>query len=105
MMRITVWQQNGTAPPNTPPTATISAFNEAVAALKKVPGAGDVHWGFGHGGIVTVGHPSNYAVADAILKDPGVQAAVAKIFALGIAISDDYFVASAEQVMPFVPQQ
>ena len=52
-----------------------------------------------------VGHPSNYAVADAILKDPGVQAAVARRFALGIAIDEDYFVASAEQVMPFVPQQ
>ncbi len=105
MMRITIWRQNGTAPPNTPPTETIAAFNEAVAALKRVPGAGEVYWGFGHGGIVTVGHPSNYAAADAILKDPGVQGAVAKIFALGIAIDEDYFVASPEQVMPFIPAQ
>ena len=105
MMRITVWRQNGTAPPNTPPTATVAAFNEAVAALKNVPGAGEVYWGFGHGGMVTVGHPSNYAAADAILKDSAVQAAVAKIFALGIGIDEDYFVASAEQVMPFIPPQ
>ena len=105
MMRITVWRQNGTAPANTPPTAAIAAFNAAVAALEKVPGSGEVNWGFGHGGIVTVGHPSNYAVADAILKDPGVQAAVVKIFALGIGIDEDYFVTSSEQVMPFVPQQ
>ena len=32
MMRITVWQQNGTAPPNTSPGAAIAAFNDAVAA-------------------------------------------------------------------------
>ncbi len=38
MMRITIWRQNGTAPPNTPPTAAIGAFNETAAALKKVPG-------------------------------------------------------------------
>ncbi len=105
MMRITIWRQNGTAPPNTPPTETIAAFNEAVAALKKVPGAGEVYWGFGHGGVVTVGHASNYAAADAILKDPGVQAAVAKIFALGIAIDEDFFVNTPEQVMPFIPAQ
>ncbi len=53
---------------------------------------------------MTVGHPSYYAVADAILKDPGVQAAVAKIFALGIAIDEDFFVASPEQVMPSFPR-
>ncbi len=105
MMRVTTWRQNGTAPDNTPPTAAIAAFNDVVAALKKVPGSGDVAWGFGHGGIVTIGHPTNYAVADAILKDPGVQAAVAKVFVLGIAIDEDYFVSSAEQVMPFIPQQ
>ena len=105
MMRITIWRQDGTAPANTPPTATIAAFNEAVAALKKVPGSGEVYWGFGHGGIVTVGLASNYAVADAVLKEPAVQAAVAKIFALGIAIDEDYFVATPEQVMPFIPAQ
>ncbi len=105
MMRVTIWRQNGTAPPNTPPTAAINAFNDAVAALKKVSGAGDVQWGFGNGGIVTIGHPSSYAVADAILKDPAVQVAVAKILALGIGIAEDYFVASPEQVLPFVPSQ
>jgi len=34
-----------------------------------------------------------------------VQAAIAKIFALGIAITEDYFVLDPAQVMPFVPQQ
>ena len=104
-MRITIWRQTGTAPPDTSPGAVIGAFNEAIAALRKVPGAGDAHWGFGHGGIVTVGFPTSYAVADAILKDPGVQAAVAKVFALGTAIAEDYFVVDPQQVMPFVPQQ
>ena len=105
MMRITVWRQNAPPPPNTSPGAPIAAFNDAVAALRKVSGAGDVQWGFGHGGIVTVGHPTNYAAADAILKDPAVQASVAKILALGIGIAEDYFVTTPEQVLPFVPQQ
>jgi len=105
MMRITTWRQNAPPPAGTPPNAVIVAFNEAAAALKKVPGAGDVHWGLGGGGIVTVGFPSSYAAGDAILKDPGVQAAVAKIFMLGIGISEDVFVIGPEQAMPFLPQQ
>ena len=105
MMRITYWRQNGSPPPDAPPGAAVGAFNEVVAALRKVPGAGDVHWGFSSGGIVTVGFPTSYATADAILKDPGVQAAVAKVFALGIGITDDHFILAPEQVMPFVPQQ
>ena len=105
MIRITVWRQNAPPPPNTSPGAAIAAFNDAVAALRKVSGAGEVQWGFGHGGIVTVGHPTNYAAADAILKDPGVQVSVAKILALGIGIAEDYFVTTPDQVLPFVPQQ
>jgi len=105
MMRITTWRQNSPPPEGTSPGAAIAAFNEAVAALKKVPGAGDVYWGLGGGGIVTVGFPSSYAAADAILKDPGVQAAVAKIFALGIGITEDVFALTPEQAMPFIPQQ
>ena len=105
MMRITTWRATGNAPQDNSPTAVIDAFNGAVAALKKVSGAGDVHWGFGNGGIVTVGFPANYAAADAILKDSGVQAAVAKIFSLGINIAEDVFVADAQQVLPFVPAQ
>lgn len=105
MMRVIFWRQNVPPPPNTPPTAAINAMNEVAAAARKVPGAGDVHWGFGHGGFVTVGFPTSYAVADAILKDPGVQAAVAKLFALGIGIAEDIFVTTPEQMMPFVPQQ
>ena len=105
MMRITTWRQNVPPPPNTPPGAGIAAFNEFVAAASKVSGAGDVHWGYGHGGIVTVGFPTNYAVADAILKDPGVQAAGMKILALGMGIAEDVFVMTLQQVMPFQPEQ
>ena len=54
---------------------------------------------------MTVGSPANYAAADATLKDPAVQASVAKILALGIGIAEDYFVTTPEQVLPFVPQQ
>jgi len=105
MMRITTWRQNVPPPAGTAPGAAIAAFNEAVAALKKVPGAGDAYWGLAGGGIVTVGFPTSYAAADAILKDPGVQAAVAKIFVLGIGITEDVFALTPEQAMPFLPQQ
>ena len=105
MMRITVWRQTAPPPANTSPGAPIAAFNDAVAALSKVPGNGAVHWGFGHGGIVMVGSPANYAAADAVLKDPAVQTSVAKILALGIGIAEDYFVTTPQQVLPFVPQQ
>ena len=64
-----------------------------------------IGWGFGNGGIVTVGHPSSYAVADAILKDSAVQAAIIKVFAQGLNIAEDYFVNDAQQVMPFLPAQ
>jgi hypothetical protein len=105
MMRITTWSQNVNPPPDATPQAGIAAFNEFVAAASKVSGAGEVQWGYGHGGFVTVGFPTNYAVADAILKDPGVQAAGMKILALGIGIAEDFFVTTPQQVMPFIPRQ
>ena len=105
MMRVTVWRQVGNAPPDAPPGALITAFNDAVAVLRKVPGTGDVHWGFGNGGIVTVAFLNNYAAADAVLKDPAAQAAVAKVFALGVTIAEDSFVLEPQQVTAFIPQQ
>jgi hypothetical protein len=105
MIRITTWRQTGNTPDDASPVAAVAAFNEVAEALGKVSGAGDVHWGFGNGGVVTVGTPSNYAVADAVLKDAGVQAAVIKVFALGFVIAEDYFVSDAQQVMPFLPAQ
>ncbi len=105
MIRITTWRQNVPPPPNTAPGAAIAAFNEFTTAAGKVSGVSNLSWGFGHGGIVTVGSSENYAAADAILKDPAVQAAGAKIFALGIGIAEDVFVTAPEQVMPFIPQQ
>jgi hypothetical protein len=105
MMRIIIWRQNVPPPPNTPPAAGMAIFDELAAAASRVPGAGEVYWGFGHGGMVTVSHYDNYAVADAILKDPGVQAAVTKLLALGIGIAEDFFVTTSEQVRPFIPQQ
>jgi hypothetical protein len=104
MMRITTWRQNNPAPADSGPGAVVEAFNGAAAALGKVAGAGEVRWGFGNGGIVTVGFPTNYAAGDAVLKDAGVQAALIKVFALGINIAEDYFVLDPQQVMPFVPQ-
>ena len=105
MMRIIIWQQNVSPPADTSPAAVVGAFNELADAVRKVPGVGEIHWGFGHGGIVTVSLYDSYAVADTILKDPGTQAGVIKIFALGLGIAEDFFVATPQQVMPFIPQQ
>ncbi len=105
MMRIITWRANGAPPADTAPGAAIAAFNELSAAVDKVNGVHDSHWGFGNGGIVTVSHYDSYAVTDSVLKDPGIQAAVIKVFGLGVAIAEDHFVATAEQVMPFLPQQ
>ena len=105
MMRVITWRQNNPAPAGTPPGAAIAAFNELAAAVGKVSGVGDNHWGFGNGGIVTVSHYDNYAVTDAVLKNPGIQSAVIKIFGLGMGIAEDVFVVTPQQVMPFLPQQ
>ncbi len=105
MMRIITWRQNNPAPAGSAPGAAIEAFTELAAAVGKVSGVGDTHWGFGNGGIVTVSHYDNYAATDAVLKDPGIQAAVIKIFGLGISIAEDVFVATPQQVVPFLPQQ
>jgi hypothetical protein len=105
MMRIITWRATNPPPDGTAPGAAIAAFNELAAAVSKVSGVGDTHWGFGNGGIVTVSHYDNYAATDDILKDSGVQAAVIKVFGLGLGIGEDIFVASPQQVMPFLPQQ
>ena len=105
MMQIVTWRTNNPPPDGTAPGAAIPAFNDLAAALGKVSGVGDTHWGFGNGGIVTVSFTDNYAATDAILKDSGVQAAVIKIFGLGLGIAETVYVATTEQVMPFVPQQ
>ena len=104
-MRIITWRQIVAPPEGTAPGAGIAAFNELGVAIAKVSGVGDNHWGFGNGGIVTVTHYDNYAVTDAVLKNAGVQAAVIKIFMLGINLAEDIFVATPQQVMPFLPPQ
>ena len=105
MMRIITWRANNPTPDNTAPNAAIVAFNDLSAAVDKVSGVRDSRWGFGNGGIVTVSNYDSYAAGDNVLKDTGTQAAVIKIFALGLGIAEDHFIASAEQVMPFLPQQ
>ena len=104
MLRITTWRINGTPPPDLTPGAGIQAFNDMCNALEKLPGAGKVRWFFGNTGIVTVGEPENYAVADTILKTPAAQAAVAKVLSIGYGIVEDQFLLDPTQVLPFVQQ-
>ena len=109
MIRVTTLRQTGNAPPATGPAAGIAAaitpMNEFVAAARKVQGAGNVRWFFGDGGVVIIGEPESYAVADKILADQVVQAAGAKVFALGFAIAEDRFLLEPERAMPFLAQR
>ena len=106
MIRVTTWRATGNPPPDTPPTAIIEAMNGLAAAARKVPGAGNVRWFFGsNGGVVIIGEPENYAVTDKILADPAVQAAGAKVFALGLGIAEDLYLLEPERVLPFISQQ
>ena len=105
MIRLTTLRPTGNVPADTPPTAGINAMNEFVAAVSKVPGAGNVRWFIGNGGFVIIGEPDSYAVADKILTDPAVQVAGAKMFGLGLNIAEDLYLLEAQKVMPFLPQQ
>jgi hypothetical protein len=105
MLRITTWRQTGAPPPSLTPQTAMQTINEMCTALGKVPGAGQVRWFFGNGGIVTVGEPDSYAVADAILKTPLAQAAVAKVLALGYGLVDDQFLLEPSKVLPFIEAQ
>jgi hypothetical protein len=105
MLRITTWRLSGTAAPNTTPQTAMQAINEMCSTLARVPGAGSVHWYFGSGGIVTVGEPEGYGVADAILKQPAAQKAIAKVLGLGYAIVEDQFLLDPPKVMPFIEAQ
>lgn len=104
MLRVTTFRITGNPPPDTAPGAAVAAFNEFAGAAGKVAGAGTARWFFGNGGVVIVGEPANYAAADAILADSGVQAAGAKVFALGFGIAEDLFLLEAGKVMSFIPQ-
>ena len=101
MLRITHWRMTGTQPPDSTPQTAFQAISDMCTTLSKLPGAGSVHWYFGGGGIVTVGNPESYAVADAILKSQPAQGAVAKVLALGYSITDDQFLLEPGQVLPF----
>ena len=105
MIRVTTLRATGNAPAGTGPAAGVQAMNEFVAALKKLPGAGNVRWYFGNGGIVIIGEPESYAVADKILADPAVRAAGAKVFGLGFGIVEDVHLLEPEKALPFLPQQ
>ncbi len=105
MIRLTTLRPTGNVPADTPPTAGINAMNEFVAAVSKVPGAGNDRWFIGNGGLVIIGEPDSYAVADKILTDPAVQVAGAKMFGLGFGIAEDLYLLEPEKAMPFLPQQ
>ena len=105
MLRITTWRLVGTPPPNVTPQTSIQTINEMCTTLGKVPGAGQVRWFFGNGGIVIIGEPDSYAVADTILKHPQAQVAVAKVLALGYGLVEDQTLLEPSKILPFIEAQ
>jgi hypothetical protein len=92
---------NGTPPQGTTPQQAFQAVQDMCNTLERIPGAGKLRWYIGDQGIVTVGEPENYAVADKILKSPEAQSAVGKVLGLGYTIVEDHFLLDLSQVMPF----
>ncbi|MBI5285654.1 MAG: hypothetical protein HY874_11225 [Chloroflexi bacterium] len=101
MLRITTWRMTGTPPQGTTPQVAFQAIQDMCNKLEKIPGTGRLRWYIGNQGVVTVGEPESYAVADAILKSKEAQAAIGKVFALGYSIAEDQFLLELSQVTPF----
>jgi hypothetical protein len=101
MLRITTWRITGSPPPDATPLAGLDSFREMCSKLETIPGAGRIRFYLGNGGIVTVGEPRSYSVADDILTSRDAQMAVAKVLALGYGIAEDHFLLEPQQVMPF----
>jgi hypothetical protein len=79
----------------------MQAFNDMCTTLGRVPGAGRVRFFLGDGGVVTVGEPESYRVADDILTSRDAQMAVARVLSIGYTIAEDHFLLEPAQVMPF----
>lgn len=101
MLRITTWRMSGTPPQGTTPQQAFQAIQDMCNTLERIPGAGKLRWYIGNQGVVTVGEPESYAVADTILKSPEAQQAVGKVLGLGYTIAEDHFLLDLSQVMPF----
>ena len=105
MLRITEWRATGDpAPGVTPdPVAAIQAFRDFAAAVTRVTGGtADIY--LSNGSWYIIGQAENYATADKILADPGVQGAFAMLAMRGILLADDKWLLEPEVVMPFLRQ-
>ena len=81
----------------------IEVVRQAAEAVAKVPGVESCKLHLSTGNFVFVVEIKNFGVADAILEDPGVQAAGARMVAeFGLQASGDEFLADIEQLMPFL---
>lgn len=105
MLRITEWKAIGDpAPGVTPdPGAVVQGFRDFAAAVTKVTG-GSVDIYLSNGSWYLIGQAANYATADKILADPGVQGAFAMLALRGIGLVDDKWLLEPEVLMPFIRQ-
>ncbi len=105
VLRITEWKPIGEpAPGVTPdPAAVVQAFRDFAGAVTRVTG-GSVDVYLSNGSWYLIGQAENYATADKILADPGVQGAFAMLALRGIGLVDDKWLLEPEVVMPFTRQ-
>jgi hypothetical protein len=81
----------------------LEAAQQAAEAAKKVSGVRWVKVCLSSGELVFVGENDNYAAADAILGDAGVQAAFARLGqTYGYRPAGDEFLTDVEQILPFL---
>ena len=81
----------------------IDVVRQAAEAVSKVAGVESCKVHLSNGEFVFVTGLKNFGVADAILADPGVQAAGARMVAeFGMQPCGDEFLTDIEQVMPFL---
>ena len=81
----------------------IEVVRQVAEAVTKVPGVKSCKVQLSNGDFVLVTEHENFGVADAVLEDPGVQAAGARMVAgFGLRACGDEFLADIEQLMPFL---
>ena len=81
----------------------LEVAQEAAEAATKVSGVKWVKLCLSSGELVYIGENDNYAAADALLADAGVQAAFARLGGTyGYRPSGDEFLTEVSQVLPFM---
>ena len=84
----------------------LEATKTAAGVAAKLPGVRSCTLYLGAGALVFAAESESYAVADAALADPAIQAAFGRLgWEFGYGINSDEFYLDPEQVYPFIRAQ